>query len=121
VFGELRVAYGHQRIEISNHCRAEGHPSGVWPAEGAGVHNPQRITAANLPRAISRPQIVETTLLNLVNFPSLIATYATRFRHFTAAAAKPAAIIEFGLRRAQVLFRLLFLRRYSPRHERDLV
>lgn len=47
-------------------------------------------------------QIVETTLLNLVNYPSLIATNATRYRHFTAAAAKPAKIIEFGLRRAQV-------------------
>jgi hypothetical protein len=34
-----------------------------------------------------------------------MATNATRYRHFTAAASvKPAKIIEFGLRRAQVFF-----------------
>jgi hypothetical protein len=34
-----------------------------------------------------------------------MATNATRYRHFTSAAtSKPAKIIEFGLRRAQVFF-----------------
>lgn len=42
-------------------------------------------------------QLLETTLLNLVNFPSLLATNAARM----VLAAKPHPCIEFGLRRAQ--------------------
>jgi nicotinate phosphoribosyltransferase len=42
-------------------------------------------------------QLLETTLLNLVNYPSLIATNASRM----VLRAHPAPCIEFGLRRAQ--------------------
>ncbi|KJS32510.1 MAG: nicotinate phosphoribosyltransferase [Desulfatitalea sp. BRH_c12] len=44
-------------------------------------------------------QLVETVLLNILNFQSLIATKASRMR----IAAKEGMLIDFGLRRAQAL------------------
>jgi nicotinate phosphoribosyltransferase len=44
-------------------------------------------------------QIIETLLLNILNFQSLIATKASRIRHV----AKDGVLIDFGLRRAQGL------------------
>lgn len=48
---------------------------------------------------IIETQIVETMLLNILNFESLIATKAARIRH----AAGDRLVIDFGLRRAQGL------------------
>ncbi|KAH7817503.1 Nicotinate phosphoribosyltransferase [Monocercomonoides exilis] len=43
-------------------------------------------------------QLVETTLLNIIGFPTLVATNAARMRHV---AGPEKTLLEFGLRRAQ--------------------
>ena len=47
--------------------------------------------------SLIQAQLIETVLLNLINFPTLIATKAARI----VAAAKGDTVLEFGLRRAQ--------------------
>ena len=57
-----------------------------------------RIPLLRLEGPIALVQLLETPLLNLINFPSLLATNAARFR---LAAGADKTLLEFGLRRAQ--------------------
>ncbi|KAG9151458.1 hypothetical protein Leryth_015073 [Lithospermum erythrorhizon] len=51
-------------------------------------------------------QLLETPFVNLINYASLVATNAARHRFV---AGKSKLLLEFGLRRAQVLFKFLSL------------
>jgi nicotinate phosphoribosyltransferase len=63
--------------------------------EGRVVHHTVPMTIVEGPLALA--QILETPLLNMLNFSTLIATKAARVRQ----SAGEALVLEFGLRRAQ--------------------
>lgn len=68
----------------------------VWaPKEGTLVFPYAPILRTEGP--LSQVQLLETALLNLLNYPTLIATRASRVCH----AAEDDPVIEFGARRAQ--------------------
>ncbi|MES1924746.1 nicotinate phosphoribosyltransferase [Salinisphaera sp. T31B1] len=64
-------------------------------AEGTAVFAHQPMLRVRAP--IIAAQMLETALLNLINFPTLVATKAARIAH--AAGADP--VLDFGLRKAQ--------------------
>ncbi|WP_243371885.1 nicotinate phosphoribosyltransferase [Geotalea sp. SG265] len=65
------------------------------PEEGTVVFGNEPLLTVE--GSLAEAQFVETALLNIVNFQTLIATKAARVTH----AAGDAQVIEFGLRRAQ--------------------
>lgn len=71
---------------IRIHAQAEG--SLVFP----------RVPLLRIEGPLAVAQLLETTLLTLVNYPSLVATNAARYR---LAAGWDKSLLEFGLRRAQ--------------------
>ena len=68
----------------------------IWAVpEGRVVHPDTPITVVQAPLLVA--QLLETGLLHHLNFPTLIATKASR----VAEAAHGGAVLEFGMRRAQ--------------------
>jgi nicotinate phosphoribosyltransferase len=65
------------------------------PPEGSVVFPHEPLLTVEAP--LAEAQLVETALLNTINFQTLVATKAAR----VSLTAAPAAVVDFGLRRAQ--------------------
>lgn len=77
---------GLDASELTIHSLLEGEPT--FP----------RVPMLRVEGPLALAQLVETTILNLINFSTLIATNAARMRYV---AGDDALLMEFGLRRAQ--------------------
>jgi nicotinate phosphoribosyltransferase len=87
--GMFRPAF----LSYLEHFRFRG--SVAAPAEGCAVF--AREPLLTVEGGLAEAQFVETALLNIINFQTLVATKGARITH----AAGGAQVLEFGLRRAQ--------------------
>lgn len=71
------------------------HGTVIAPSEGTVVFPGEPLLT--ITGTLAEAQFVETALLNIINFQTLVATKAARIAH----AAGSGTVIEFGLRRAQ--------------------
>lgn len=71
------------------------HGNVTAPPEGTAVFAGEPILSVE--GGLAEAQVVETFLLNIINFQTLVATKAARISH----AAQGSMVMEFGLRRAQ--------------------
>ncbi len=99
-FGEEEIGYLKSlnifSEEFLNYLRDFRFTGDVYAVpEGTVVFPGEPIITVKAP--IMQAQLVETALLNIVNFQTLIATKAAKIRY----AAKNDLLMEFGLRRAQ--------------------
>jgi len=85
--------FSHRFIEFLRGFRFRG--SVTAPAEGTVVFAGEPLLTVE--GTLAEAQFVETALLNIINFQTLIATKAARIVH----AAAGGRVLEFGLRRAQ--------------------
>jgi len=99
-FGEEEIDYlrktGDFKEEFLDYLKNFKFTGDVYAVEEGTVvfpHEPLLIIKAPIMEA----QLVESALLNIINFETLIATKASRICN----AAAPGVVIEFGLRRAQ--------------------
>lgn len=99
-FGEEEIEYlrktGDFKEEFLDYLKTFKFTGDIYAVEEGTVvfpHEPLLIIKAPIMEA----QLVESALLNIINFETLIATKASRI----TCAASPGVVIEFGLRRAQ--------------------
>ena len=94
----LRELPGFQTVPASffDYLRTMRFTGDVWAVpEGTPVFGEEPIIQITAP--LAEAQIVETYLLSIINFETLIATKAARVYH----AARGRGVLEFGTRRAQ--------------------
>lgn len=85
--------FSNEYLDVLRDFRFEGDICAVQEGTPVGANTPiLRVTGSRM-----QAQFLETTLLNIINFQTLIATKANR----VVSAAGDARVVDFGLRRAQ--------------------
>ncbi|MCS7338213.1 MAG: nicotinate phosphoribosyltransferase, partial [Verrucomicrobiae bacterium] len=100
-FGDAELAFLHKQgfdSDFLDYLKSFRFRGSIWmPAEGEPVFPLEPV--ARVEGTLVETQLIETLLLNVLNFQTLVATKAARCRD----AAHGRALAEFGLRRAQGL------------------